>query len=191
VSPRPGIAPLLEVPDRAGLRAWLEANHGTSRGVRLAIGKKGTSVTALTYDDAIEEALCFGWVDSTAGRLDADRYTVFFTPRKPGSTWARSNKARVERLSAAGLMRPAGLAAIERAKADGSWNALDEVEELRVPPDLAEALAAAGAEDGFARLSPSKRRMALYWIGSTKRPETRAKRIAATVRAASEGRSPV
>ena len=192
MSPSPGNAPLLEVRDRAQLRAWLERNHSRSAGVRLAIGKRGNAVTTLTYEDAIEEALCFGWIDSTAGCLDEDRYTVLFTPRKPGSTWARTNKVRVERLTSAGLMTPAGLAAIERAKADGSWNALDDVDELRVPPDLAEALAAEPeAERGFARLSSSKRRMALYWIGSSKRPETRAKRIAETVHAAGEGRSPV
>jgi uncharacterized protein YdeI (YjbR/CyaY-like superfamily) len=192
VSPRPDSAELLEVRDRAQLRAWFERNHDTSPGVRLAIGKKGNTVTALTYEDAVEEALSFGWIDSTANRLDADRYTVLLTRRKPRSIWARTNKARVERLIEAGLMTPAGMAAIERARADGSWNTLDDADDLRVPPDLADALAARPeAEHGFARLSPSKRRMALYWIGSTKRPETRAKRIAETVQAASEGRSPV
>ena len=96
--------PLLELPDRDALRAWLEANHATSPVVRLAIGKKGTMVTALTYDDAVEEGLCFGWIDSTARRLDADRHTVLFSRRKPRGTWSRSNKERVGRLLAQGLM---------------------------------------------------------------------------------------
>lgn len=122
---------------RVELRTWLEANHASSPGARLAIGKKGNVVTSLTYEDAIQEGLCFGWIDSTAGRLDDDRYTVRFTPRRPGSSWARTNKARVERLIAEGLMTPAGLAVIDAAKADGSWTGLDEVEDLVVPDDLA------------------------------------------------------
>lgn len=181
--------PLLEPASRAELRDWLEANHATSAGVRLAIGKKGTSVTALTYDDAVEEGLCFGWIDSTTRRLDADRFTVRFTPRRPGGTWARSNKARIERLTAEGLMRPAGLAAIEAAKADGSWDSLADFDELRVPDDLAAALAEhPDAQRFWDTLPPSQRGLALYWIGSTKRPETRAKRIAESVTAATEGR---
>ncbi|HEX9092388.1 MAG TPA: YdeI/OmpD-associated family protein [Coriobacteriia bacterium] len=183
--------PLLEVADRAELRAWLESDHATSRGVRLVIGKKGNAVTALTYDDAVEEGLCFGWIDSTARRLDADRYTVQFTPRKPGSVWARTNKARVERLATAGLMTPAGLAVVEAARAGGSWDLLDHVDDLTVPGDLADALAACpGAADAFGRLSASARRMALYWIASAKRPGTRARRVSATVDAAMQGRQP-
>jgi len=142
--------PLLELPDRDALRAWLEANHATSPAVRLAIGKKGNSVTALTYEDAVEEGLCFGWIDSTTRRLDADRHTVLFSRRKPHGTWSRSNKERVERLLAQGLMAPAGLAVVEAAKADGSWTSLDDVEALVVPDDLAAALSAdpAAAAEG-------------------------------------------
>ena len=181
--------PLLEPAGRAELRAWLEANHATSLGVRLAIGKKGNTVTALTYEAAVEEGLCFGWIDSTTRRLDADRYSVRFTPRKPGSTWARSNKARVERLIAAGLMRPAGLAAIEAAKASGSWDSLEHVEEMRMPDDLASALAEnPEAQRFWDALPPGQRKLLLYWIGSAKRPQTRTKRIAETVLACAEGR---
>ena len=141
---------LLEVPDRAALRAWLEANHATSPAVRLAIGNKGNSVTDLTYEDAIEEGLRFGWIDSTTRRLDADRHTVLFSRRKPRGTRSRSNKERVERLVAQGLMTPAGLAVIDAAKADGSWTILDDVEAFVVPEDLAAALAAepAAAAEG-------------------------------------------
>ena len=182
--------PLLAVADRAELRAWLEHNHASSPGVNLAIGKKGGRATALTYDDAVEEALCFGWIDSTARRLDDDRYTVLFTPRKRGGTWARTNKARVERLIAEGRMTPAGMSAIEAAKADGSWMALEDVENLVVPDDLAIALERAGARERFDALGVSARQMALYWISTAKRDATRAERVSATVSAALEGRGP-
>jgi len=182
--------PLLEVADREELRAWLARNATTSTGVRLAVGKKDGTATHLTYDDAVEEALSFGWIDSTAGRLDDDRYTITFTPRKPRSGWSRSNKARVEQLVAQGRMAPPGLAAIEAAKASGAWTALDEVEDLVVPEDLAAALAQNPAADAFWRtLGPSARKIALFRIASAKRPETRARRIAETVAEAAEGRA--
>jgi uncharacterized protein YdeI (YjbR/CyaY-like superfamily) len=189
LSPSREKLPLLEVANRAELRAWLEDNHATSPGVRLAVGKKGNAVTALTYEDAIEEALAFGWIDSTASRLDADRFAIFFGPRKHGGTWARSNKERADRLIAQGLMLPAGLAAIEAAKADGSWSSIDHVEDMLVPDDLALAL----AENPEARrfweaLPPGQRKLTLRWVSSAKRAETRERRIAETVRAAAEGR---
>ncbi len=183
--------PLLAVADRAELRAWLKHNHASSPGVNLAIGKKGGHATALTYDDAVEEALCFGWIDSTARRLDDDRYTVLYTPRKRGGTWARTNKARVERLIAEGLMTPAGIAVIEAAKADGSWCVLEDAENLVVPADLADALERAGARARFDGLTVSARQMALYWISTAKRDATRVKRVSETVSAALEGRGPV
>jgi uncharacterized protein YdeI (YjbR/CyaY-like superfamily) len=180
---------VLEPESRLALRAWLEVNHASSPGVRLAIGKKGNTVTALTYEDAIREGLAFGWIDSVAGRLDDDRYTVVFTPRRPGSAWARTNKARVEELTAQGLMAPAGLAVVAAAKADGSWTALDDVEDLAVPDDLAAALAARPEAEAFFRtLSPSPRKLALFRIASAKRPETRARRVAETVEDAAAGR---
>jgi uncharacterized protein YdeI (YjbR/CyaY-like superfamily) len=182
--------PLLAVVDRTELRAWLENNHGSSPGVNLAIGKKGGRVTALTYDDAVEEALCFGWIDSTARRLDDDRYTVLYTPRKRGGTWARTNKARVERLITEGRMTPAGIAVIEAAKADGSWSVLEDAENLVVPDDLATALAQASARERFDALPASARQMALYRISTAKRDATRAERVSATVSAALEGRGP-
>ena len=189
MTPQPREAvPLLEPSDRASLRAWLEANHATSGGVRLAIGKKGGCVTSLTYEQAVEEALCFGWIDSTAGRLDADRYTILFTRRKPGSGWSRSNKERVERLVAQERMASAGLLAVEAAKSSGSWCALDDAEDLVVPPDLSEALSGNPlAQAGFGAASESARRTALYWIAGAKRPVTRERRIAEVVRRAVEG----
>lgn len=188
--PRPPL-PLLAPASRAELREWLARNHATSPGVRLAVGKKGNTATALTYDDAVEEGVAFGWIDSTAGKVDEQRYFVTFTPRRPGSAWATSNKEHVARLAAAGLMAPAGVAAVDAARADGSWNLLNDVDDLIVPPDLAEALGAAGCTAAWDGLSASQRKQALYWIASAKRPATRARRIAETVRAASEGRGPL
>ena len=134
-------APLVPAEDRAAWRSWLAANHATARGAWLVTWRRGHG-PVLAYEDAVEEALCFGWVDSTAGRVDERRSKLYFAPRKPGSGWAATNKARIERLLAAGLMAPAGIAAVERAKADGSWTSLDAIEQGIVPDDLAAALRA-------------------------------------------------
>jgi uncharacterized protein YdeI (YjbR/CyaY-like superfamily) len=183
---------LLELPDREAWSRWLEANHGRSDGVWLAVGKKGNTRTSLMYEDAVQEALRFGWIDSTVRRLDADRSQQLYTPRRPGGTWALSNKRRVERLMADGLMEPAGMAAIERAKADGSWMLLDDVENLVVPADLAVAFETTpAAAESFGGLPESKRKLILYWIGSTKREATRQARIAKAVEALAAGESPV
>ncbi len=183
--------PLIEPQDRAAWRDWLVVNHESSSGIWLAVGKKGNRVTRLSYDDAVEEALCFGWIDSTVNRLDADRFKQLFTPRRPKSTWARTNKERVERLTSAGLMTPAGFAAIEVAKENGSWESIDDVESLTVPEDLATALAAnPDAERFFGQLRESRHKLALYWITSAKRSATREKRISAIVEAAAQGRMP-
>jgi len=184
--------PLLTPASRADLRTWLAENHATSRGVLLAVGKKGFSATSLTYDDAVEEGLAFGWIDSTARKLDEGRYTVLFTPRKRGSVWAQSNKDRIERLTAAGLMTPAGTDVVEAAKRDGSWDRFTDVENLVIPAELADAFAASpDAAEQFAALSIAKQRQALYWIELAKRPETRARRVQDVIDAAREGRSPV
>jgi uncharacterized protein YdeI (YjbR/CyaY-like superfamily) len=141
------------------------------------------------YPELVEEALCVGWIDSLANRLDDERHLQLMTPRRRGSGWSRANKERVERLRAAGLMAPAGLAAVEAAMADGSWSALDEVESLVEPPELAAALdalpPARASWDGF---SPSSRKAILQWIASARRPATRERRIAETARLAAEGR---
>ena len=171
-------APLLQPEDRATWRAWLEANHATVRGVWLVMWRARSGRQALEYEAAIEEALCFGWVDGTAGTVDEDRGRLYFSQRRPRSVWAATNKARVERLIASGRMQPAGLAAIERAKADGSWTVLDGPERLEVPPDLADALDAnPPAADRFASFPPSARKMMLSWVATAVRPETRASRI--------------
>ncbi len=171
-------APFVHADDRATWRAWLEANHATAAGAWLVTWRPRSGRQGLDYEAAIEEALCFGWVDSTGGRFDEDRGKLYFTARKPRSGWAASNKARVERLIAAGRMQPAGLAAIERAKANGSWEILDSVERLEVPHDLATALAAhPPAAERFAAFTPSARKQMLAWVAFAVRPETRAARI--------------
>jgi uncharacterized protein YdeI (YjbR/CyaY-like superfamily) len=121
-------------PTRAEWRAWLEQHHAQTEGVWLISYKKSTGKPRVEYNEAVEEALCFGWVDSKPNKLDDERSMLWFAPRKPGSGWSRLNKERVERMMAAGLMTPAGLEKVEAAKQDGSWNALDAIEALDIPP---------------------------------------------------------
>jgi uncharacterized protein YdeI (YjbR/CyaY-like superfamily) len=178
-------APWVEADDRETWRAWLEANHATAKGAWLVTWRPGSGRRRLEYEAAVEEALCFGWVDSTGGWIDEQRGKQYYAPRKPRSGWAATNKARIERLIAAGRMAPAGLAAIERAKANGSWGILDSVERLEVPDDLATALGAAPpAATNFAAFPPSARKQMLAWIAFAQRPETRAARVAAVAAAA-------
>jgi uncharacterized protein YdeI (YjbR/CyaY-like superfamily) len=172
-------APHVHADDRDTWRAWLAANHATATGVWLVTWRARSGRNGLDYEAAIEEALCFGWVDSTGGRFDDERGKLYFAPRKTRSPWAASNKARVERLIAAGRMAPAGLVAIERAKSNGSWEVLDSVERLEVPNDLSAALAAGpSAAANFAAFPPSARKQMLGWVALAQRPATRAKRIA-------------
>ena len=174
-----GDAVQVHADDRATWRAWLEANHTTARGAWLVTWRPRSSHPHLDYEAAVEEALCYGWVDSTAGRVDDDRTKLYFAARKPRSAWSASNKMRVARLIDQGLMAPAGLAVIDQAKATGDWEILDSVERLEVPDDLAAALAArppAGAN--FAAFPASVRKQHLAWLATARRPQTRAERIA-------------
>jgi uncharacterized protein YdeI (YjbR/CyaY-like superfamily) len=173
-------------PDSRGQwRDWLKSNHASSTGVWLVSWRKHTGKDGPSYEDAVEEALCFGWIDSTGRKLDDDRTMLWFSPRKPGSGWARPNKERIERLTAAGLMTPAGQRVIDTARTDGSWSRLDDVENLVVPDDLAEAFdirpPARQNWDAFPR---SVRRSILEWIVQAKRDTTRAARIEETARLA-------
>ncbi len=178
----------VSVETRAQWRAWLEANHGRADGVWLVTYRKGSGRPAPTYDEAVSEALCYGWVDSVPRALDDERTMLYYAPRKPRSGWSRPNKERIERNRAAGLMAPAGEQVVAAAMADGSWTLLDEVEDLVVPDDLDAALAsvpgAREAWDGFPR---SARRGILEWIAQAKRPDTRAKRVAETATKAGVG----
>ncbi len=170
---------------RTAWRVWLEKHHGRDEGVWLVRHKKATGKPTLSYDEAVEEAVCFGWVDSLPRKLDAERSMLYFAPRKPGSGWSRPNKERVARMTEAGRMAPAGLAKVEAAKADRSWSALDDVESLVVPDDLAAAFdrhpGAAGYWEAFPR---SAKRGILEWISTAKRDATRARRIEETARLA-------
>lgn len=178
----------IEVTTRAQWRDWLSANHLQSESVWVVTFKKGASRPRVPYDDLVEEALAFGWVDSLPRKLDEERTMLLMSPRKPGSNWSAVNKARIETMTEAGLMHPAGLAKIEQAKADGSWSALDAVDRLDVPADLAAAFAErSGSAEAFAAFPPSTRRGILEWIGNAKRPETRAARIAETAEKAARG----
>lgn len=167
-------------------RAWLAEHHARGYGVWLVTGKAGTGGPQIGYEECVEQALCFGWVDSTAGTVDEKRRRLWFAPRKARSGWARTNKVRIERLIAEGLMEPAGLALVEAAKADGSWTLLDDVENLVVPDNLAAAFTEVGRGhwDAFPR---SARRAILEWIVQARRPETRARRIAETAAKAEVG----
>ncbi len=172
-------APSIQCDDRASWRAWLEANHATARGVHVVSWRPRTGRPRLEYEDAISEALCFGWVDSSGGVIDEERSQLYFAPRRPRSVWAASNKGRVERLRAAGLMTASGEAVITRALADGSWTVLDTAERMEVPADLADALAdRPSAAANFAAFPTGARKMALAWIPTAKRAETRERRIA-------------
>ena len=164
--------------DRDAWRGWLEANHSTAAGVWLVYFKKTSGRARLDYDDAVEEALCFGWIDSVVNPVDELRYMQLFTPRKAKSGWSALNKRRVEKLLAKGMFHPAGLAKIEAAKRDGSWEKLDAVERLEIPPDLLKAFARAkAAQRNFLAMSPSMRKGMLARINEAKRPETRAARV--------------
>lgn len=172
---------------RAAWRAWLERHHTRTQGVWLVEWKKATGRPRIDYDASVEEALCFGWVDSKVNALDDARSLLWFAPRKPRTGWSRPNKERVERMIAAGRMTPAGLAKVQAAQADGSWTSLDGVEALEVPADLAAALAqrppAAAHFDAFPR---SVRRGILEWILVAKKAGTRAARIEQTARLAQD-----
>jgi uncharacterized protein YdeI (YjbR/CyaY-like superfamily) len=181
--------PRIHLERREDWRAWLAGHHASSDGVWLVSWKRSTGRPAVGYDESVEEALCFGWIDSLARTLDDERSMQLFTPRKPGGRWSVSNKERVARLEAAGVIEPAGAAVIAAARADGSWSAYDDVDNMVVPGDLAQALAARpGAAGHWERFPPSTKRAILQWIFEAKRPETRAARIEQAVSEAAEGR---
>jgi uncharacterized protein YdeI (YjbR/CyaY-like superfamily) len=180
--------PRIEIRSRAQWRSWLATNHASSGSIWLVTYKKAAGPDHVPNADVVEEALCFGWIDSRPAKLDEQRSMLLLSPRKPGSPWSKLNKQRIARLIKAGLMTPAGQAAIDRAKADGSWSIYDEAETLQDPPDLTAALAkSTKARAAWQAFSPSSRRGILWWIISAKRAETRAKRIAETARLAALG----
>jgi uncharacterized protein YdeI (YjbR/CyaY-like superfamily) len=181
----------IDLRDAAAFRAWLSQNHANAPAVWLIFWKKNTGYPSTDWGDAVDQALCFGWVDSKVQSLDDKRYRQYFSVRKPGSGWSKINKDKIARLTEAGQMMPAGIVAVERAKADGSWSILDGPEAGIVPEDLSAALDASGVWEAFDALTVGGRKAILTWLVMAKRDATRANRINKTIAALAEGNSPL
>jgi uncharacterized protein YdeI (YjbR/CyaY-like superfamily) len=172
-------------------RRWLQKNHDKKQSVWLIYYKLNSGKAVMSWSDAVDEALCFGWIDSTRRTLDEERFLQFFTRRKAGSTWSKVNKEKVKRLMEEDLIAPAGLESIERARQNGTWTLLDAVEGLKIPKDLdKEFKAHPGAKAYFMSLSKSVRKMLLQWLVLAKRPETRQKRVHEVARCAAKQQRP-
>ncbi|MBC8081826.1 MAG: YdeI/OmpD-associated family protein [Hymenobacter sp.] len=170
-------------------RQWLAGHHASSPGIWLVYYKKTTGKPRVSYDEAVEEALCFGWIDSLPRRLDDERAMLLFTPRKPRSVWSKLNKERVAKLLAEGRLTEAGQLKIDAARQNGSWDTLTASDALLMPADLAEALQANPiAQQYFTAFSASVRKNILAWLASAKRPETRARRVREIVALAAQGK---
>lgn len=165
-------------------RVWLTENYATAESLWLVFHKKHTGKGGLTYDEAVEEALCFGWIDGILKRIDDEKHMNRFCPRRMNSIWSERNKERVRRMIEAGRMTEAGLVKIREAKENGQWDRAAEREDVTaVPTELAEALAKdERARLNFEKLAPSYRRQFISWVGTAKRDETRRKRVVETVR---------
>jgi uncharacterized protein YdeI (YjbR/CyaY-like superfamily) len=171
--------PLVQPKSRKAWRAWLQKNHASSSGIWLVYAKKHTGIQSLSYSDAVEEALCFGWIDSLVHPIDDSLFKQVFTPRKPASAWSPLNKKRVEKLIAAGQVTPPGMKMIELAKTNGQWEAHAETEALTMPPELKKALNGnASAKKNWPTYTVSQQKAFLRMLHDAKTPDTRAKRIA-------------
>ena len=179
----PSDLPVLAFPDQSALEVWLEAEHATAPGLYVKLAKKGAGVPSVTYPEVVEACLCFGWIDGRSNRLDDAFYLQRITPRRPKSIWSQKNVDAVAALTAAGRIRPAGLAAVAAAKADGRWDrAYAGPKDVTVPDDLAQALAAEpAAQTAFEALDGRNRYAALFRVHTAATPQTRARRIAALV----------
>lgn len=172
-------------------RQWLQENHNLKQSVWLIYFKKKSNTPSISWSEAVDEALCFGWIDSIAKPIDAEKFMQFFCKRKSNSVWSKINKEKVKRLIEEGLITQAGLDSIERAKQNGSWTILDDVEELKIPEDLEmEFETKSGSKDYFLSLSKSVRKAILQWITLAKRPETRQKRITEMAELAAQKKRP-
>jgi uncharacterized protein YdeI (YjbR/CyaY-like superfamily) len=181
--------PIYHPRDLAAWRAWLAAHHDGVGGAWVCTWRKASGRDAVPYEALVEEALCFGWIDSTVNVLDDDRSLQLMTPRKPKSGWTRRNRERVAALEAQGRMTDAGRRAVETAKANGWWTIYDTVEDLVEPEDLAAALdASPAARAAWGTFPPSARKQMLWSVVSAGRPATRARRIATIVSEAEHGR---
>ena len=183
--------PIVDVPDRPAWRRWLEDNHASADGAWLKFAKKSSPAQTVTYAEAVEEALCLGWIDGQARGGDEHFYLQRFTPRRARSKWSQINREKAERLIAEGRMHPAGLAQVEAAKADGRWEAAYPAQsQARVPEDFQRALdASPAAKEFFETLTGSTRYAFLYRLHDVRKPEARAKRIATYIELLSEGRT--
>jgi uncharacterized protein YdeI (YjbR/CyaY-like superfamily) len=183
--PGPGDFEQREFRSRQALRRWLEANHDSAETFWLVTYKKHVADGYIAYDDIVGELLCFGWIDTRTRRLDDERTMLLVAPRRPGSSWSAANRKRVAKLLREGHMSPAGQAAIDAARKDGSWNFLDDVEKLIVPGDLAAAFAGnPEARRNYEAFNAAAKKVILLWIKTAKRAETRRRRITETVRLA-------
>ena len=179
----------VEVHNRTQWRAWLKAHHRQEESIWLVTHKKHTGARYVPYTSVVEEALCFGWIDSLRRPVDGDRTMLLLSPRRPGSAWSPSNKERVRRLTAQKRMAPAGMDAVARARRDGSWSRLDQIE--TIPADFAATLAdEPPAAQHFEAFSPSLRRGILAWIGAAKTEETRRRRMQHIARLAAQNLKP-
>ena len=168
---------------RADWRRWLASNPDRAEGLWVVYRKRSSDFDGPIYEDLVEEALCFGWIDSQVRRVDDDRVMQWFSPRRARGLWSALNKERIERLVGAGLMTDRGRAAIDAAKADGSWSQIDDVDALVMPADLEDALSATpDAQHAYGALSESAKKQYLWWIQSAKRSATRVGRVEETIR---------
>ncbi|GAA2739867.1 YdeI/OmpD-associated family protein [Pedococcus aerophilus] len=186
------LLPELLVADSAALRAWLEGHHATSPGVRLVLTKKGGSVTTVTWASAVEELLCFGWIDGQSGKRDEESYTIRITPRRPKGIWSQRNVALVATLEEQGRMTEAGRAAVEAARADGRWDAAYAGPATRqAPDDLVAALAAVPeAQAMYDVLTSANRFAVIHRVESMKRAASRARKIDEMVQMLARGETP-
>lgn len=186
--PSPDGKDMLTPASRADWRAWLSQNIDRQEGLWVVYRKKSSLIEGPTYDDLVEEALCFGWIDSVARRVDDERRLQWFSPRRKGGLWSKLNKQRIRQLEADGLLTEHGLRVIDQAVADGSWSQTDEVDALVVPPDLEAALNAdLGAKAAFDALPDSAKKSYLWRVYSAKREKTRSARIESVVSELSAG----
>ncbi len=176
---------------RENWREWLAENHRSKQSIWLVYYKIQANIPTVSYNDAVDEALCFGWIDSTKKSLGNDTFMQFFSKRKPNSVWSKINKGKIQRLIDEGLVTEAGFESIEKAKQNGSWSILDEVEELIIPEDLEnEFNTKAGSKDFFLSLSKSVRKAILQWLVLAKQAETRQRRITEIAELASQKLKP-
>ncbi|MCK8494718.1 YdeI/OmpD-associated family protein [Spirosoma sp. RP8] len=177
--------------NRQQWRDWLQEHHATEQSVWLIYHKKKSAISGISYNDAVDEALCFGWIDSRAKPIDEHTYMQFFGRRKPKSVWSKINKEKIQQLTDSGRMTQAGLNAIDVAKQNGSWTILDEVEALAIPSDLEEAFQQTpDAGSYFLGLSRSDKRAILQWLVLAKQSQTRQKRIVELIEQAAQRQKP-